>query len=86
MSDKKDEPAFPGKASVFVGGSSAHVASGGTGLTKRELFAMAAMQGILSSSRDIFYKDRPISNSFEAAALAVHYADALLAALEEKMP
>ncbi len=53
------------------------------GLTKREAFAMAAMQGMLSNSnqkfsRDIAGYDGKISRS------AVMQADALLKALEEK--
>ena len=48
------------------------------GLTKREMFAMNAMQGILSNSAlkmDI--------NRIEIANFAIGYADALLAELEK---
>lgn len=48
-----------------------------TGLTKREMFAMAAMQGMLSTG----------SRGFAAHALAaraIEYADALLAGLEKE--
>ena len=44
------------------------------GLTKRERFAMAAMQGLQAAS--------PINDSELIASLAVEYADALLKALE----
>lgn len=54
------------------------------GLTKRELFAAMAMQGLLSSPIEIFDK------TFDAAAatlanLAVSHADALLAALSDEV-
>lgn len=45
-----------------------------TGLTKREMFAMAAMQGILSTM---------IMRPEDAAEKAVKYANALLAELEK---
>jgi hypothetical protein len=45
------------------------------GLTKRELFAMAAMQGICANSSDRYTYE-------QAAGHAVAHADALLAALE----
>ena len=48
------------------------------GLTKREMFAMAAMQGILSSLTD----DSDMSPS-ELARCSVRNADALLAELEK---
>jgi hypothetical protein len=44
------------------------------GLTKRELFAAMAMQGILSSGQSVHY----------VAGAAIDYAEALLAALEQK--
>lgn len=46
-----------------------------TGLTKREMFAMAAMQGLASSASDY-------SRFYEMAKDAVAIADALLAELE----
>lgn len=46
-----------------------------SGLTKREMFAMAAMQGILSNPNDRYTYD-------QLAGHAVNYADALLAELE----
>ncbi len=47
----------------------------GKGLTKREMFAMAAMQGILARAGS---PDRSVN-----ARLAVEYADALLKELEK---
>ena len=49
-----------------------------SGLTKREMFAMAAMQGILTSETD----DWRHKEEESLAASAVKYADALLAELE----
>ena len=46
------------------------------GLTKREAFAMAAMQGLLAGGAD---NDSGIGENTDTA---VYYADALLAALE----
>ncbi len=73
-----DMPAMPGKFSEDVGGNVPvwHVASG---LTKRELFAAMAMQGLLASP---VYGPDPISFP-ETAPLAVAYADALIAELEK---
>ena len=48
-----------------------------TGLTKREEFAKAAMQGILAHTRDVQWVMPPE----QVAKLAVQHADALLAEL-----
>jgi len=48
------------------------------GLTKREMFAMAAMQGILTSETD----DWRHKEENSLAASAIKYADALLTELE----
>ena len=50
-----------------------------SGLTKREAFAMAAMQGIMVNSNPQVSDD---SSIYLVAAIAVDQADALLAALE----
>lgn len=51
-----------------------------TGLTKREAFAMAAMQGILGGlPPDLDY------NEIETAKMAVKHADALLAELAKEV-
>lgn len=47
------------------------------GLTKREMFAMAAMQGILSNSSDRY-------TYAQLAGHAVAHADAILSALEKQ--
>ena len=50
-----------------------------TGITKREMFAMAAMQGILTSeTEDWRHKEKE-----SLASAAVEYADALLKELEK---
>lgn len=56
-----------------------HPTRGGIGLTKRELFAAMAMQGLLGNS------DPDISGwgNQEVAEVAVNQADALLDALEK---
>jgi hypothetical protein len=48
-----------------------------SGLTKREMFAMAAMQGLLSKHADYDYA------TTDLAAFAVSHADALLAELRK---
>lgn len=49
-----------------------------SGLTKRELFAAMAMQGLLADSTN------PVANEYsEYATFAVEHADALLVALAE---
>lgn len=56
-----------------------------TGFTKRELFAAMAMQGILANNIIVNPEDRQkmISTS-NVAKSAVHYADALITALNDK--
>ena len=54
-----------------------------TGLSKRELFAAMAMQGLVSTLSTGAHKN----GMFDATAeTAVRYADALMAALEETAP
>jgi hypothetical protein len=54
-----------------------------TGLTKREAFAMAAMQGILASKYYAdFCNDGDCKGAKGAAAMSVIHADQLLIALE----
>lgn len=56
----------------------------GCGLTKRELFAAMAMQGLISSvSQYSRAKDGSPITERHVAAQAVEFADALLAALEK---
>ena len=74
-----DMPAMP---TPTEGGVTAHNTEPTYGLTKREMFAMHAMQGLLSSSSDsdgIWTNEGP---SFIASE-AVAFADALLAELDK---
>ena len=68
MTKKADEPAFPCPT-----GAAVPLGSKGTGVTKRELFAAMAMQGLLADD-DVRLPD--------IGAAAVKQADALLVALE----
>jgi hypothetical protein len=70
----KDDPAFPLQFNHKTTGEGFFV-----GLTKRELFAMAAMQGLVSTvtiGREEYAK--------MLCGTAVEYADALLAELEKE--
>ena len=72
--NNKDMPAMPAD-SAGNSGAPYYKKIQALGLTKREMFAMHAMQGIISrSGEDIKYK--------ETSRMAVFQADALLAALE----
>lgn len=73
MSDE-NEPAFPMPHYTRPDGD---IVWGSPGLTKRELFAAMAMQGILACSLPALTPDTPE----DCAVDAVHYADALLAEL-----
>lgn len=70
-----DLPAMP----IELSGFGQYAPEAHLGLTKREMFAMAAMQGFCSTSdmAGIFQHD-----SETVAAVSVEYADALLAELE----
>lgn len=70
---KKDIPAFP---TVYLNNYSGNVESA-NGLTKREVFAMAAMQGILSNA-DWTHNGEPK----HVASSAIAFADELLKQLE----
>ncbi len=77
----KNEPAFP---SEDRSGTVFHI-----GLTKREIFAAMAMQGFCSSFDYLRHLDAralECKTSLEKATAkaAISYADALIAALEEK--
>jgi hypothetical protein len=59
------------------------------GLTKREHFAALALQGLLASQRSPKlkpYEFEPAAEIGKYALVAVYYADALTAALEENDP
>ena len=74
MMKNGDMPAMP----IEINGFGQYAPEVYSGLTKREMFAMAAMQGILSSLTD----DSDMSPS-ELARCSVRNADALLAELEK---
>ena len=84
MTKNADKPAYPSgeayKSQSVPGGDWVECKKGAlhNGLTKREMFAMAAMQGILSAeTQDYEYKDR--ESLIDAC---VEYADLLLKKLE----
>lgn len=68
----KDEPAFP---EVIACGPYGNIYRGLPGLTKREEFAKAAMQGMLASSFTV-YDEKSLAQD------AIKQADALLEELE----
>ena len=70
-----DMPAHP----IELSGFGLYAPEAHYGVTKREMFAMAAMQGVLASLTD----DCDMSPS-ELAICAVRNADALLAELEKQ--
>ena len=70
MDDNRNAPAYPCGQDVTMG-----LWKPETGLTKREMFAAMAMQGILSSGSD--------AAGGTVARWAVEYADELLAELEK---
>ena len=85
MTKNADKPAYPSgeayKSQSIPGGDWVECKKGAlhNGLTKREMFAMAAMQGILASETDDWRhkEDKSLAES------AVKYADALLAELDK---
>lgn len=85
MTKNADKPAYPSgeayRSQSIPGGDWVECKKGPlhNGLTKREMFAMAAMQGILSAeTQDYEYKDR--ESLIDAC---VEYADLLLKRLEK---
>ena len=80
MTKNADKPAYPSgeayRSQSMPGGDWVECKKGAlhNGLTKREMFAMAAMQGILTRSAN--------TDRGAIASYAVEYADALLAELE----
>lgn len=85
MTKNADKPAYPSgeayRSQSIPGGDWVECKKGAlhNGLTKREMFAMAAMQGILSAeTQDYEYKDR--ESLIDAC---VEYADLLLKRLEK---
>lgn len=79
-----DSPAFPNDGMLPEGAFGWM-----NGLTKRELFAAMAMQGIMSSEwfGDHLIKEREgLTEEQKVAAKSLRVAEALLAKLEEKAP
>ena len=75
MTKNADMPAHP----IELSGFGLYAPEAHYGLTKRQMFAMAAMQGILSSeTQDYEYKDK--DSLIDAC---VEYADLLLKRLEK---
>ena len=80
MTKNADKPAYPSgeayKSQSIPGGDWVECKKGAlhNGLTKREMFAMAAMQGILTRSAN--------TDRSSIARYSVEYADALLTELE----
>ena len=68
-----DMPAMP----IEINGFGQYAPEAFTGLTKREMFAMAAMNGIMSNSNDRYTYE-------QLAWHAVAQADALLSELEKQ--
>jgi hypothetical protein len=89
--DNKNTPAFPLPVSANEDGIYTLLDAGKnsnlTGLSKREMFAMAAMQGLLSNP-DYNCPSRPkdIVTTMNTAKAAIHYADALLNELLTTQP
>lgn len=85
----KDEPAFPtaDKIREHLSLGKAETVTARGGLTKREYFASAAMQGVLADSHIMNLIRNDAEPGMEdtadfVAGLAVEYADALIAKLE----
>ena len=79
MISKGDKPAAPSVSGGTICDVNSTMLAGAVGLTKREAFAMAAMQGLLANS-----KYRPDEGGIDTIAhMSVNQADALLKALEQ---
>ena len=77
MSENKNKPAYP---AVNAGNDQPSFYE--SGLTKRELFAMAAMQGILAAMDCQSMVNNRATDSVGATNLAIVMADELLKQLE----
>ncbi len=75
-----DKPAYPIESHGLDTGEGLICHEGANGLTKRERFAMAAMQGLLASNN---LAGRHKEESTTIANSAINYADELLRQLEE---
>ncbi len=75
-----NQPAFRSQ-DTYAGPDEVLVHEGATGLTKRELFAAMAMQGLLTKYETMWAGDFPLHEG--VANDAVRSADALIAALNK---
>lgn len=85
MTAQADEPAFPVVSTELAMNEYNHIYPNVTsvgGLTKRELFAAMALQGMLASSHP--YAEQAWQSDAVAAEWSRNLADALLRALEPK--
>lgn len=80
--ENKDTPAFPVLEMQSIGGKQ-FLDCTAPGLTKREYFAVMAMQGICASE---YPKDMPQSFADWAAEMATCCADALIEELSKPQP
>ena len=72
-----DKPSYPQSNNEIVSAFLEVEEEAPNGLTKREAFAMAAMQGLLSSEMG------HVTSSAEISDRSIHLADTLLAALDK---
>ncbi len=79
MDTNGKKPAYPRAKQILGSGEDYHEIPAETGLTKRELIAAMAMQGIVANSAtDTVYEPT------EVAKAAVEYADSLLTELQKQ--
>ena len=78
--DNGNAPAYPKLGAWLAGPNGSEYVSGSDGLTKREAFAMAAMQGILAGPEAVTEACAP----GDIARYAAQAADALLAELAKE--
>lgn len=84
MKKNQDMPAYPDPARSAEQTSSNQVPlDNPTGLTKREIFAMAAMQGIISNNALVGRFKAETQNPKSVSTLAIAFADELLKQLGE---
>ena len=83
MMKNADMPAMPQEYTLWCEGIG-NCPTIATGLTKREMFAMHAMQGLLAANSG-WRNSNPMTNGVIANE-AVYLADALLSELETKNP
>ena len=82
-----NEPAHPLKEMVYSEGLGGHIGIDYLGLTIRQQFAMAAMQGMLANNEGCMAQGSSRSfNPETIAACAVNQSDALIEALNKPRP